>query len=266
MTCSSTERTLARSATQTSRSFADDPWYSSASGEMPRTSASGPSTARITSAIEISSAGRASRYPPAWPATALHDPGAAQVAQDVLEEVDRDPLRLGDLLGGDHVARGGELDGRPDGVVGFRSRTHGTIILPHVTGVLTGGCLCGGVRYEVTEPPVKATYCHCTRCQRRTGTAASAQARSSPDRCGSWKAKTSCGRGSPRDGFAKCFCSRCGGALWSVDAGGEVWSVRLGTFDSDPGVRPSHRQYVAYAAAWEPIPDDGLPRYPEAAP
>ncbi len=41
----------------------------------------------------------------------------------------------------------------------------------------TGGCLCGGVRFELTEPPQGAGYCHCTRCQRRTGTASSAQAR-----------------------------------------------------------------------------------------
>ena len=46
----------------------------------------------------------------------------------------------------------------------------------------------------------------------------------------------------------------------------------MGTFDEDPGVRPSYRQFVAYAAPWEPIPDDGLPRFadrghpdPEAA-
>jgi len=30
-------------------------------------------------------------------------------------------------------------------------------------------------------------------------------------------------------------------------------------------VRPSFRQYVAYAAGWEPIPDDGLPRFDEAS-
>ena len=40
-----------------------------------------------------------------------------------------------------------------------------------------GGCLCGGVRFELTEPARDAGYCHCTRCQRRTGTAASVQAR-----------------------------------------------------------------------------------------
>ena len=42
--------------------------------------------------------------------------------------------------------------------------------------------------------------------------------------------------------------------------------VRLGALDGDPGVRPSIRQFVAYAAVWEPIPDDGLPRYPERRP
>ncbi len=41
-------------------------------------------------------------------------------------------------------------------------------------------------------------------------------------------------------------------------------SVRMGTFDTDPGIRASYRAYVAYAAPWEPIPDDGLPRFLEA--
>jgi hypothetical protein len=132
---------------------------------------------------------------------------------------------------------------------------------------LTGGCMCGGVRFEVTEPLGSASYCHCTRCQRRTGTAASAQARIAP---GSLRvvAGEELVRGwQPPDGFAKFFCSACGSALWSRNpADPEVMSVRLGAFDADPGVRPSYRQYVAYAAAWEPIPDDGLTRHPEGRP
>ena len=40
----------------------------------------------------------------------------------------------------------------------------------------------------------------------------------------------------------------------------------MAAFESDPGVRPSWRAFVAYAAAWEPIPDDGLPRYDGARP
>ena len=39
--------------------------------------------------------------------------------------------------------------------------------------------------------------------------------------------------------------------------------MRLGTFDDDPGIKPQWHQYTAYAAVWEPLPDDGLPRYPE---
>ena len=71
----------------------------------------------------------------------------------------------------------------------------------------------------------------------------------------------------PPDGFRKAFCSACGGALWAQHpTESDPLVVRMGTFDADPGVRPSYRQFVAYAAPWEPIPDDGLPRYPERRP
>ena len=71
----------------------------------------------------------------------------------------------------------------------------------------------------------------------------------------------------PPDGSPKVFCSACGSALWSVDTEtGQPGGVRMSAFDSDPGVKPTFRQYVVYAAAWEPIPDDGLPRYPERRP
>jgi hypothetical protein len=43
-------------------------------------------------------------------------------------------------------------------------------------------------------------------------------------------------------------------------------SVRMGAFDADPGIRPSYHQFVSYAAAWEALPEDGLPRYPERRP
>ena len=132
---------------------------------------------------------------------------------------------------------------------------------------LTGGCLCGGVRYEVDAPLETAYYCHCTRCQRRTGGSASASARVQP---GSFRI----GRGEelvevyrPETGFLKAFCSACGSALYSRHPDDpELISVRLGTFDIDPGIRPSYRQFVSYAAPWEPIPDDGLPRHEERLP
>ena len=129
---------------------------------------------------------------------------------------------------------------------------------------LTGGCLCGGVRFRVDAPLVVATYCHCTRCQRRTGTAASAQARIQPGSLTVTRGEELIRTYAPPDGFPKLFCGACGSALWSRSPDDpDIMSVRLGAFDGDPGIRPSLRQFVAYAASWEDIPDDGLPRHAE---
>ena len=131
---------------------------------------------------------------------------------------------------------------------------------------LTGGCLCGGVRFEVAAPLASAGYCHCTRCQRRTGTAASVQARVERGSFRLVRGAELVGSYDPGDGgFVKAFCSACGAALWSRHPSDpEIVSIRLGAFDSDPGVRPTFRQYVAYAAPWEPLPDDGLERFAES--
>jgi hypothetical protein len=129
---------------------------------------------------------------------------------------------------------------------------------------LTGGCGCGAVRFELTAPLVSATYCHCTRCQRRTGTGASANGRAAQgtfqiitgeDRLRAWR---------PDGGAEKWFCGDCGSALFSSTGGDDPQiGVRLGAFDEDPGIRPVAHQFVAYAASWEQIPEDGLPRFPE---
>lgn len=128
--------------------------------------------------------------------------------------------------------------------------------------------MCGGVHFEVDQPLSSAMYCHCTRCQRRTGVGFSIGAHAAP---GSYRVA----EGEelvrvwepPAGGWAKAFCSRCGSQLFSRDREDpEVVSIRLGSFDEDPGVRPSAHQFTAHAPAWAPIPDDGLPRYPEGAP
>jgi hypothetical protein len=129
---------------------------------------------------------------------------------------------------------------------------------------LTGGCLCGGVRFELDEVPVAAGWCHCTRCRRRTGTSGSVQAQIVPGSLRVLQGEELLRAYEPADGFAKVFCSACGSSMWSrhpTDPG--RISVRLGVFDGDPGIRPSYRQFVAYAAPWDPLPDDGLPRFPE---
>jgi hypothetical protein len=132
--------------------------------------------------------------------------------------------------------------------------------------MLTGACLCGGVQFEITSAPIAMTYCHCTRCQRRSGAAASAQIRIEPGAIRFLQGEELVkGWDPPDEGHEKCFCSNCGGQLFSKDPEGRIRSVRMGALDQDPGLTPIQRTYVAYAATWEPIPDDGVPRFPEAA-
>jgi hypothetical protein len=133
---------------------------------------------------------------------------------------------------------------------------------------LTGSCLCGGVRFELSEAPLDVGYCHCTRCQGRTGSGFSAQARidgrsfrllAGEELVGGWR--------HPDGGFEKCFCRECGAHLFSRNPDDpSQMSVRMAAFDGDPGVRPTFRAFVAYAAEWEPIPDDGLERFDERKP
>ena len=99
--------------------------------------------------------------------------------------------------------------------------------------------------------------------QRRRGTAASVRARVAPGSLRVVSGEELIRSFDPPDGYRKVFCSACGGAFWSQHPDDpEARSVRLGALDSDPGIRPSYRQYVGNAAPWEPIADDGLPRFP----
>ncbi len=131
---------------------------------------------------------------------------------------------------------------------------------------LRGRCGCGAVRFEVRAPFTRALYCHCHRCQRRTGASAAASARvaradfavtSGADLIRSWE---------PEGGMPKAYCGECGGHLFAGSLDGDFVAVRLGAVEGDPGIRPEYRQWVTSAAPWEPIPDDGLPRYEQSAP
>ncbi len=133
---------------------------------------------------------------------------------------------------------------------------------------LTGGCLCGAVRFEVSEPLLGAVYCHCKRCQRRTGSAFSVTAVTVPgtfrltageELVSSWRP--------PEAGWVKSFCGECGGHVYTTHRDSpELQAVRMGALDEDPGIRPSAHQFTDYAPPWHPVPDDGLPRFPERLP
>jgi hypothetical protein len=130
---------------------------------------------------------------------------------------------------------------------------------------LTGRCMCGAVHFEVSAPLLGALECHCKRCQRRTGTGSSVTGLTAPGSFEITRGADSVRTYDPGDGgWLKSYCAECGSHLYTrhaVDA--ELIAVRLGALDQDPGVRPGVHQFVDYAAPWAPVPDDGLPRFPE---
>jgi hypothetical protein len=125
--------------------------------------------------------------------------------------------------------------------------------------------MCGAVRFEISEPLLGALYCHCRRCQRRTGTAFSVSALTAPGSFRIVGGEELIGSWDPEDGgWIKSFCSRCGGQLFTTNPeDAQLLAVRMGALDEDPGIRPGAHQFTAYAAPWDPIPEDGLPRFPE---
>jgi hypothetical protein len=134
---------------------------------------------------------------------------------------------------------------------------------PSRANPLQGGCLCGAVRFEITAPFLFSGYCHCTHCQRRTGTGSSANGRVPQEGFRLLQGADRLRAYQPATGVPKLFCADCGSALFSGEPlSDEQVAVRLGALDRDPGIRPQFRQFLDSSAPWESIPEDGLPRYP----
>lgn len=133
---------------------------------------------------------------------------------------------------------------------------------PSPSRPLHGGCLCGAVRFEITQPLLSAGYCHCTHCQRRTGTGSSANGRVPQDGFELLQGAEALRSYQPAGGRPKLFCESCGSALFSGEPFTDIEvAVRLGALDGDPGIRPHYRQFVDSAVSWEAIPQDGLERH-----
>jgi len=123
------------------------------------------------------------------------------------------------------------------------------------------------VRFEVTAAFVAAGYCHCTHCQKRTGTAASVNGRVPQSGFRLVQGLDVLRSFHPPQGRPKVFCERCGSHLFAGEplSDDEV-SIRLGALEGDPGIRPSSRQWMGSAAPWDDVPDDGLPQFPGPKP
>jgi hypothetical protein len=122
--------------------------------------------------------------------------------------------------------------------------------------MLKGSCLCGGVRYEIDAELKSVSYCHCSQCRKASGAAfgTGATIPAASFRFVAGEGLMKAWESSP--GKRRCFCGRCGSPILKRnDAHPETLRLRLGTLDTDPGIKPSKHIYVGSKAPWVEIAD-----------
>jgi hypothetical protein len=119
---------------------------------------------------------------------------------------------------------------------------------------LEGGCTCRRVRYRLTARPLYVHCCHCTWCQRETGTAFALNALIEADRVvlASGAVDIVITPSQSGRGQKIARCPQCRVALWSnyPQAGDALRFMRVGTFDAGHGVRPDMHIYTSSKQPW----------------
>lgn len=122
-----------------------------------------------------------------------------------------------------------------------------------------GGCACGAVRYRLKKPPLFVQCCHCTWCQRETGSAFVINAMIEAREVETLAAAPEEVPTPSASGAGQIIhrCPTCHVALWSVYSGaGPLFRfVRVGTLD-DPSVAPPQAWiYTSTRQPWLPVPE-----------
>lgn len=128
--------------------------------------------------------------------------------------------------------------------------------------ILSGSCLCGAVRYEITGDAGQFWHCHCQRCRKATGTGHASNIIMKPesvdwtsgnDRLQYYKVPDA-------KRFATVFCRICGSLMPRVAQDLSIAVIPAGTLDDDPGIRPDGRIFQDSRAPWSCISTE-LPHY-----
>ena len=120
-----------------------------------------------------------------------------------------------------------------------------------------GGCLCGAVRFEVTERPNIDAYCYCKMCQRWSGSVLSSWAgfKTKDFRCTKGEIKFY----KSSEFTERGFCPDCGSSLVQRGLNGDWFSVSTGSFDHSEDFPPREHCGIESQVSWLKI-DDDLPR------
>ena len=124
--------------------------------------------------------------------------------------------------------------------------------------VSVGGCMCGGVRYEVRGALREVVACHCSQCRRSSGHFVAATGASS-DRLTLTRTDSLAWYASS-DRAERGFCSRCGSSLfWRPRKGDASWtSIMAGTLDGPTHLKIAKHIFVADKGDYYAITDGAV--------
>ena len=117
---------------------------------------------------------------------------------------------------------------------------------------ITGGCLCGKIRYSADAEPAFVGLCHCHDCQKFTGSAFAAVIglpKSAVTVTGALKGFTKQGdSGKP---INRMFCPECGASVMDqAEAAPGIVMIQAGTLDDTSWMKPTSQIYCASAQPW----------------
>ena len=129
---------------------------------------------------------------------------------------------------------------------------------------ITGGCLCGRVRYIVTGEPAFSGLCHCRNCKRYTGSAFEALiAFPAASVSVQGELRTYDDTGDSGQPVHRRFCPNCGsGVVNEVDVLPGVTIVLAGTLDDPAAFKPAMDVYWSSAQPWVHTSDERT-RFPK---
>lgn len=117
--------------------------------------------------------------------------------------------------------------------------------------MVEGGCLCGAVRFAVSEFKGGIFKCHCSKCRKAFGGASSAAAFVDEGRFVWLQGGESVREFRCDSGFTRRFCPGCGSILPQHLVDYRMHWVPVGLLDSDPGIRLKRHIHVDSKAEWE---------------
>jgi hypothetical protein len=125
-----------------------------------------------------------------------------------------------------------------------------------VTSVdLSGGCLCGAIRYRIAGAPLFVGQCYCKDCQKATGTGHTTVIGVLETQLKIMGEPTVyASQGGSGGQVRRHFCPVCASRLYTTaDSGGPVRMVQAGTLDDPNAVTPTVAIYVKDALGWDRI-------------